>query len=258
MLLKDLFCRFFRKNAPLEAIVLPKGEQNGRKAVHAHIYSMEVLADILQCICALGSDTDVYITTDSEAKIKFIKNSAELKCPEREIFYSFCENRGKDIIPFLRVMAPIAKNYSAVCHIHSKKATAGDSKALFRRYLLANLVRDEQTAMNAAALIENKNAGLIFADVSDFKLSHKGWENNRPIAKQLLKISGFKVKTTKDFEFPLGSMFWITPEVIERLACGAEELLADYNADDVCHATLRALPFAVKALGKDIVKIKYK
>ncbi len=240
------------------AIFLPEGTPTGRKAVHAHIYSMEVLSDLLQCISSLDDETDIYVSTDTESKIKFIKNSAEIKCPEREINFTVFDNSGKDIIPFIKQMAPVCDKYTAICHIHSKKATSGDRNAVFRRYLLATLLRDGYTANRAAALIENQNAGLIFPDTSHFTSSHSGWDNCRENVVKILESVNVSCKTADYTEFPLGSMFWTSPDIIKKLTSVSDLLVTKENSDDMCHAILRSLPFITRGMDKEVVKIKYK
>lgn len=254
----SIFKRFFGKSDNDIAIIMPGGKPNGKKAVQAHVYSMEVLPDILLCLGMLSEDTDIYISTDSQNKLKFIKNSADLKMKGRNINYFVTDNKGKDMLPFFTQMAPVCRNYSAICHIHSKKATAGDNKAVFRRYLLACLVRDADTADRAACLIEQHKAGLIFPDVSDFDIKHKGWDGNKPLSKEILKSAALKTRLEKNPLIPFGSMFWISPEIIERLSPAVQNIPEKYNSDDLCHALLRTLSSASKGLGLKTVKIKYK
>lgn len=243
----------------LPSFALPEEKTTLKCAVQAHIYSVEALPDILHCLNEMSEYADIYISTDSENKVTFIKNSIESKGYNIIPNYCICKNFGKDIIPFFLQMRDVADKYDMICHIHSKKAKSGDRNAVFRKVLLASLVANKDTAEKIFTLSKEHNAGLVYPDVSDFNLKHIGWDSCRELSVKLLQYCNLHSCTPDNINFPLGSMFWINGQTVSRIADSVCRFAENNDDGDMlCHAVLRLLPLAVADSDMNSIQIKFR
>lgn len=69
-------------------------------AVHAHIFYEEIIYEIINKTNNMPVKFDLYITTDEEQKMEFIKNYTDKYSKARNVFITILENKGRDILPF--------------------------------------------------------------------------------------------------------------------------------------------------------------
>ena len=131
------------------------------------------------------------------------------------------ENKGRDILPFLKQIKTKFRQYKYLCHIHTKKSqTAPEIGLLWRNYLFNNLLGNIKII---SAIIydfeKNKKLGFIFPETYYrivkycFFLSNKTKKWMKFLAKKLFpncKLDEFLV-------FPAGNMFWSKTAAIYQI-----------------------------------------
>jgi len=84
-----------------------------------HLYYPDMWNDMLSHLLNLGKQFDLFVTIPYEVDIS--ENTIRANFPDAQIYR--CENRGRDIAPFLAVFSAISKlGYKYLCKIHTKKS----------------------------------------------------------------------------------------------------------------------------------------
>lgn len=88
-------------------------------SVILHVYYPDMWSEIQSYLSNLGEQFDLYTTIPYGVDIS--EDEIRVKFPDVHIYR--CENRGRDIAPFLTVFSMISKlEYKYVCKIHTKKS----------------------------------------------------------------------------------------------------------------------------------------
>ena len=153
---------------------------------------------------------DLYITVTSPE----IKNRLENNI-------NIVENKGRDVLPFLKQIKTKFKYYKYLCHIHTKKSLiAPDIGNLWRNYLYDNLLGSTSIVSEILYDFENnEKLGFIFPEtyyeiIKQFFLLTEGtkkWMNF--LASKL--FSNYQVGELSNF--PAGNMFWARMTAISQI-----------------------------------------
>ena len=197
-------------------------------AIQAHIFYKELLFEIINKTNNIPFNFDLFITTlpDSNNKIfeQNVKNYS--KATNYEILK--VENKGRDILPFIKQMKNHFKKYKYLCHIHTKKSNhvfiSGDG---WRNYLLENLLGDTEKISRIIFDFENsEKLGFIFPepyydvikyiknfDSINFQYHQPNIEYMNFVLNDLFskKVAGNKLL------FPVGDMFWAKIKSIHQI-----------------------------------------
>ncbi|MDB8626864.1 rhamnan synthesis F family protein [Streptococcus parasanguinis] len=148
-------------------------------AVHLHTYYVDLLEEFLKQFDNFHFNYDLFLTTDSEEKKKEIE--IILKCHDKHARVVVTGNRGRDIIPMLKLKDELS-NYDFIGHFHTKKSPeypywVGES---WRNELFSMLIQPADTIISN--LENNDNLGLVIADIPTFFRYTKivdPWNENR-------------------------------------------------------------------------------
>ena len=181
-------------------------------AIQVHLFYEELIKDIINKTNNIPVKFDLYISIVSphiyDKLKKYIKKFS--KANKFEIL--IVENKGRDVLPFLKQIKTKFRQYKYLCHIHSKKSqNAPEIGFLWRNYLFNNLLGN--TAIISEILNDfenNKKLGFIFPETFYGVLQYfyilsestKYWMNF--LANKLFINCKIDVK----LEFPTGNMFW--------------------------------------------------
>ena len=196
-------------------------------AIQVHVYYEDLLTEIINKLNLMPLNYDLFISTISKSKKKFIENcllNSTANSYEIKIF----KNIGRDIFPFLEQMKMQYKNYKYICHIHTKKS---NHKSLlganWRNYIYSNLIGSKTIISEILYDFENnKKLGFVFPEIYyDLKKDILGFDYvdfalNKPNKKYMNKIlgkifGGFKIG--EKLEFPAGNMFWAKTKAIYQI-----------------------------------------
>ena len=134
-------------------------------AVHLHTFYTDLLEDFLTAFKYFNFDYDLFLTTDSLVKKEQIEGILSKRGETGKVFIT--GNRGRDIIPMLRLKEELSK-YDYIGHFHTKKSPeypywVGDS---WREELFDMLIKPAHQIL--ANFEKNERLGLVIADIPSF------------------------------------------------------------------------------------------
>ena len=135
-------------------------------AVQAHIFYEDIINEITNKTNNIPIKFDLYITTDTKPKMKFIKNYIDKYSKANIVTIKIIENKGRDILPFLIQMGEVIGKYKYLCHLHSKKSPhVPELGEKWRTYLFYNLLGTTEIISEILSDFEmNDKLGLIFPE----------------------------------------------------------------------------------------------
>lgn len=208
----------------------PNEESSLRIAVHLHVYYTDGVSRFLSDFEQIVSKLDLYITTDSHEKKEFLERKIEEYTFERSrIKIIVTENRGRDVLPWLRISDQL-ESYDVVGHFHVKKSIHADE---WMAKAWMDDLRDSllSKADSIFKLFEtDENLGIVIPDIpyffksGDLYLPTDDRLSEADERDYLLDLwSKLDVKKTIDREsifkpiMSYGTMFWYRPEALEPL-----------------------------------------
>ncbi|RUM62647.1 MAG: hypothetical protein DSZ03_06380 [Sulfurimonas sp.] len=202
------------------ALELPfKGNLHVKKSAIAaiiHIYYPELSSEILRYLRHIPLTTDLYISTDTDAKKSEILQQFS-HYGNGSIVVKVVANRGRDIAPMLVGFKDVFDTYDYFIHLHSKKSPHSDGGLLdWRQYLFENLLGSEAIVRSHLYLLEH-HVGVVFPQHFAPLRININWGYDFTMLKQLLKRMGVALNSEQLLEFPSGSMFWGRTDAIKPL-----------------------------------------
>ena len=197
-------------------------------AIQVHIYYEDLIDDILNKTNNIPVNFDLFlsITSKNQKKIieeRILKNSKANKY-EIKIF----QNKGRDVLPFIRQMKFNIKKYKYVCHLHTKKSKHDTFLGShWRNYLYANLLGNKEIISEILTDFEKYDKlGFIFPEVyydiikdidnydsTEFPLHKPNIKHMNFILKKI--FPGFQIG--EKLIFPTGDMFWAKTNAIHQI-----------------------------------------
>ncbi|MFR7397280.1 MAG: rhamnan synthesis F family protein [Streptococcus constellatus] len=134
-------------------------------AVHLHTYYVDLLEEFLMAFENFHFTYDLFLTTDSEKKKVEIEKILTEHGKAGKVYIT--GNRGRDVIPMLRLKKELSK-YDYIGHFHTKKSPeyphwVGDS---WRNELFDMLIKPADKVI--ANLENDERLGLVIADIPTF------------------------------------------------------------------------------------------
>ena len=191
-------------------------------AIHVHIFFKDILNEIINKTNNIPVKFDLYISTNTQQNMEFIKNYTDIYSKANNVFIKIFENKGRDILPFLIQMGEVFDKYKYLCHIHSKKSLHSPKLGTkWRTYLFNNLLGTTEIISEILSDFENNESlGIIFPE-NYFKILEYTM-NVQPKEKEKLNylfnkiLPGHKF-SDKYFDFPAGDMFWARTKAITQI-----------------------------------------
>ena len=191
-------------------------------AIHAHIFYKDILNEIINKTNNMPVKFDLYISTNTQQNMEFIKNYTDIYSKANNVFIKIFENKGRDILPFLIQMGEVFDKYKYLCHIHSKKSLhSPELGKKWRIYLFKNLLGTTEIISEILSDFENNESlGIIFPE-NYYKILEYTM-NVQPKEKEKLNylfnkiLPGHKF-SDKYFDFPAGDMFWARTKAITQI-----------------------------------------
>lgn len=182
-------------------------------AVILHLYYPELWEEIKNYLSALKGKFDLFVTIPRQ--VDFSEDIILESFPQAR-FYR-CENRGRDVAPFLAVLKAIyAQNYKYICKIHTKKSDHREDGATWRQDMLEKLIGSPKIVGNIKKALDSHPEWAIVAPKGHVVPYTFYWGSNQQNVENLAKRAGIPADNVA-FSFAAGSMFWFKPEVFERL-----------------------------------------
>lgn len=223
-----------------------------------HGYYTDLLPDMFDQIAALGLDIRLLVTTDSEEKVSTAKTLIAA--------YGFsgnavlCQNRGRDVAPFLIEGAKHLDDAEIILHLHTKKSPHDSVYAGWGDFLRANLIGSREIVLSILKILAESPVGLVYSDHFPPVNDLRNWGFNWDHARGLLERIGCHIEADTPLEFPTSTMFWARREAIEplfNLGLTYEDFEPEAGQIDgtLAHAIERSVLFVAEHAGFGHVKV---
>jgi len=190
-------------------------------AVHAHIYYLDLVSEMLSYLANIPVKFHLYVTTDTLEKAKLIEDVFANMENVLGLEVVVSENRGRDILPMLVTLGDKLAQHEIVLHIHTKRSPHNSAFAGWRRYMMESLLGNSQ---RITAILQqfgqDKYLGILFPDyyhpVKPFVDNISNANDNN--MEKLLNLAGKKKEELKNIDrnfFPAGDMFWFRGKAIK-------------------------------------------
>lgn len=222
-------------------------------AVVLHLYYTDLWDEIRDELKNFTEPIDLYININNNSDNKEIER-IKRDFPAARI-YSY-ENRGRDILPFLKTLEIILPlRYQYVCKIHSKKSLHRVDGNKWRNHLIGSLIGSPEKILKSKKALDN-NAGIVVAKGNVF--SFRKWiGSNESMVSDFVQKTG--IGLPNDFTFPAGSMFWFKPDFFEPLLKHVHDstfIVEEGQIDGtIAHAVERVFGLLCHENNLDIVEI---
>jgi lipopolysaccharide biosynthesis protein len=182
-----------------------------RTALVVHAYYPELWPEIVKVWQDLPAGSPLLVTTPPGKASQIRALGAEN--PLIEIYE--CENRGRDVAPFLRLLsAGRLDRFDAVLKIHTKKSPHLRQGSLRRRVFYTALAGHPGNVRRILRQFSDPRVGLVGL-APFFRTSDVYWMDNKALIENLCQRMGPKAPVRLGF-FE-GSMFWVRPQALAPL-----------------------------------------
>lgn len=233
----------------------PSVEEGCNAQVVVHAWHLDALEEILDQLekCKLGAKV-IFTTTDQLSKA--VNSMAQRRALSYEI--AIHPNRGRDILPFLKVAAQLAsEGVRWVLKLHTKKShhlKDGDS---WRREMVGNLLPHGRIDLLREKLREDETVGLVAPDGHLLNVTEYMGANHGPVAWLAAQI-GALPSHDSGAAFPSGSMFWarldaLGPLLSSGLVAGDFEEEAEQLDGTLAHGVERLFGMSARQAGYSVI-----
>ncbi len=236
---------------------LNEASPNGRIAIHAHIFYLDLVEEIATHLRYIPFAFDLFVsTTDEVAKVTCEAVFGRLH-RVGQLSVQVAPNRGRDIAPLICLFGSELINYDFIAHIHTKKSLhANDCMLGWREYLLQQLLGNEDQVRRIFSLFAtDPDLGLVYPQ-NYRHLPYWGntWLSNKVLGREWCRRLNFEDVPESYFDYPAGSMFWARMAGLRTLF-DAGITLSDFSEEaaqtdgTLAHCLERLLGLVVRQAG---------
>lgn len=201
-----------RLRGTLAATRSPLPEPSLRIAIVAHAYYPDLIPEILACRAALPGTVPVHFTIppDRAATARTILQDVE------GVFIHVCENRGRDIWPFVWLLGSGALDgYDAVLKLHTKRSPHLLDGEIRRQLLFTMLCGERRSTSRALAAFLDPATGMVGWGAC-WRSAPPYWMANRERVRSIAEKMN-RGPWQPQLGFFEGSMFWFRPAAFAAL-----------------------------------------
>ncbi|WP_189339656.1 glycoside hydrolase family 99-like domain-containing protein [Rhodanobacter denitrificans] len=185
-----------------------------RVAVVVHVFYPELLPEIVDFLNQWEVPARLIATTvhDKRETVQQLLSGLKMPFEVREF-----ENRGRDILPFLKVANElISEGEQLVLKLHTKKSLHRQDGDVWRRDLLSKLAAPER-AEHALGMFNRDPSLAVMAPAGHILSMDTYWGSNADSVHYLCRRMGVKGPDHEMAAFPAGSMFYVRLDSIRPL-----------------------------------------
>ncbi len=223
----DPFARFLREGRPAgpwSYPVLDDSRSVGRgdgaslkAALHLHVFYPEILPEILSRLAENICAPDLFVSAP-KSRLEGLQDALQ-SYKGKVVDIQTVPNRGRDVAPLLTMFGRrLVAEYDVIGHVHTKKSTHVADRKMVKAWsdlLLENMLGGPKGGPMLdrilAEMAADPKIGIVYPD-DPHVIS---WTENRGAAENLALRMGLGM-LPELFNFPIGTMFWIRPSVLER------------------------------------------
>jgi lipopolysaccharide biosynthesis protein len=191
----------------------PNAVKHHDTAVVLHLYYPDLWEEFYAHLSTLDGNFDLFVTIPKNVDFR----EEVIRAQFSNVYIYRCENRGRDILPFLTVFSAIYPlRYKYICKIHTKKSEHLRDGLHWRQDILEKLLGSrERIALAKRAISETPEIGILGPQGHVVSSRFYLGENIGLVEKLALSV-GIPFDGAP-FSFVAGSMFWFRPEAFARL-----------------------------------------
>ncbi|MBB3770086.1 hypothetical protein FHS55_000672 [Angulomicrobium tetraedrale] len=230
-------------------------------ALHGHFFYVDLLPEMLERLTRNVARPDLFLTTDSDAKVTALR-AITAGYPAR-VEIAVVPNLGRDIGPYFTALREPLLNggYDVFFHVHGKK-TKGRRRNIgdpWRTFLWENMIGGQHPMLDAilARFASDPTVGLAYPEDGHVL----DWGRNAAIIAKLRADLDLGEPMTAYVDFPIGNMFAARPAALAPVLALKLDW-SDYPPEPVpddgtlLHALERILPLAVRKAGYRAVGVR--
>lgn len=191
-----------------------RAPQPERPCAVIHAWYPDVLDELVDGLRASGIEWRLVVTTAHERETAVRRRLEKLGHPfELEA----SENRGRDVLPFLRVAERLLdEGERIVLKLHTKRSTHRSDGDLWRRELMERLVSPKRAERITQTFAQDASLGMVAAEGHLQPLSYY-WGANRDNVDYLTVRLGLQAPDIDHDRFVAGSMFWVRLDALRPI-----------------------------------------
>lgn len=183
-------------------------------AIAIHAFYIDVFNEILDYLKDIPIKAKLFITTTAEHE-KYIQTSCQTLGFEFEVIV--VQNRGRDILPFLKVLPLIEEqNFQIILKIHTKKSKHRNDGDIWRKDLFDKLLSPINMLAILKLLINESNTGIITPEGHLVSMSTY-WGSNKRTVLKLAEQVNVSAEEVMKLPFVAGTMFFAKTKAFRSL-----------------------------------------
>jgi lipopolysaccharide biosynthesis protein/ubiquinone/menaquinone biosynthesis C-methylase UbiE len=239
-----------------QAIRLESSIKRHDTAVILHLFYPEMWDEIQAHLENLQDHFDLYISIPRSVEM----DTAKILGRYPGTFFYRCENRGRDVAPFLSLYSAVYPlNYRYICKIHTKLSRHREDGNAWRQDLYKKLLGSPVTIQASKAILdEHAEVGVIVPQAHRLS-SRVYWGKNAANVERLAHLAGIDF-SGQEFGFAAGSMFWFRPRALYPLtllplSLDDFEVEAGQKDGTLAHAFERMFGLVPHAMGFQLTEL---
>jgi O-antigen biosynthesis protein len=206
------------RNRATHRLLQKTGEAGGNKiqkiAVVFHVYHRDVVADCLAYLKNIPVPFDLFVTTSHDLTDPTL---VEIRREFDSAVMLQYPNVGSDVGPFMELVSTLSA-YDLVCKIHTKR-DADRWGSAWRDALLSSVLGSKEMVHQIIRRFEQDERVLAAGGRQLFKLGALHWiPETREHVMALANTVGFSQYLRKNWSFFAGTVFWMRPRLLTKLA----------------------------------------
>jgi lipopolysaccharide biosynthesis protein len=230
-------------------------KKTDKLAIVVHAFYEDVFAEIIERLNEIKCVAfKLFITTphDQSARI-----DAKLKASGFPYFIMPVENRGRDILPFLKISAKVLEDgYAYILKVHTKKSNHRQDGDIWRQDLYSKLLNEDSMRKAMNSFENDANLGLIGPTGHIVTMDFYWGSNARNVEALAIRL-GQTADSIKALNFVAGTMFFARVDALSpmlNLAISESEFETEAGQVDgtLAHALERAIAISCSAKSYEI------
>lgn len=200
----DLQTSFNKENNSVDA--------NKTIAIVIHVHYYDIFISIMERIKTLDVKFKLYITT---SKLNYVALCDYFRPRVYNVTIACYENRGRDVLPFIKILNQVKLSHKYLLKIHTKKSPHRDQDGSAWREKMLDELLDKKIIENINMLFDKYPIGLIGPENYIYSIKDKSYCNRRNIKKMAKKM---KFNSNIDNEFFVGgTMFYASVDALQPI-----------------------------------------